>query len=104
MKLRTAALGLALATGWAITPAALADEALAKKHNCTACHAVDKKMVGPAYKDVAKKYKGQADAAAKLAEKVKKGGSGVWGAVPMPPNPAVPDGDINTLVVWVLKM
>ena len=63
---RIAAFGLALAAGWAITPAAVADEALAKKHNCTACHAVDKKMVGPAYKDVAKKYKGQADAAAKL--------------------------------------
>jgi cytochrome c len=104
MKARIAALGLALAAGWAITPAALADEALAKKHNCTACHAVDKKLVGPAYKEVAKKYKGQADATAKLAEKVKKGGSGVWGAVPMPPNAAVPDGDINTLVVWVLKM
>ncbi len=104
MNLRIAALGLALAAGWTVTPAALADEALAKKHNCTACHAVDKKMVGPAYKDVAKKYKGQADAAAKLAEKVKKGGSGVWGAVPMPPNAAVPDGDINTLVAWVLKM
>ena len=104
MKARTAAFGLALAAGWVIAPVALADEALAKKHNCTACHAVDKKMVGPAYKDVAKKYKGQADAGAKLAEKVKKGGSGVWGAVPMPPNAAVPDGDINTLVAWVLKM
>jgi cytochrome c len=104
MIVRTMALGFALAAGWAIAPVALADEALAKKHNCTACHAVDKKMVGPAYKDVAKKYKGQADAAAKLAEKVKKGGSGAWGAVPMPPNAAVPDGDINTLVAWVLKM
>jgi cytochrome c len=101
---RIAAFGLALAASWAITPAAVADEALAKKHNCTACHAVDKKMVGPAYKDVAKKYKGQADAAAKLAEKVKKGGSGAWGAVPMPPNPSVPDGDVTTLVAWVLKM
>jgi cytochrome c len=61
-------------------------------------------MVGPAYKDVAKKYKGQADAAAKLADKVKKGGSGVWGQVPMPPNAAVPEGDVKTLVAWVLKM
>ena len=104
MKLRITALGLALAAGWAMTPAALADEALAKKHNCTACHAVDKKLVGPAYKEVAKKYKGQADAPAQLAEKVKKGGSGVWGAVPMPPNAAVPDGDVTTLVAWVLKM
>jgi len=104
MKLRATALGLALAAGWTIAPAAAADEALAKKYNCTACHALDKKMVGPAYKDVAAKYKGQADAPAKLAEKVKKGGSGVWGAVPMPPNAAVPDDDIKKLVAWVLAM
>jgi cytochrome c len=83
---------------------ALADEALAKKYNCTACHAVDKKMVGPAYKDVAKKYKGQAGIEAKLAEKVKKGGSGVWGPVPMPPNAAVPDAEVKKLVDWILKM
>ena len=82
---------------------AAADEALAKKHNCLACHTVDKKSVGPAYKDIAKKYKGQ-NVAAKLEEKVKKGGQGVWGPVPMPPNPAVPDGDIKTLVDWILKM
>jgi cytochrome c len=63
---------------------------------------VDKKLVGPSYKDVANKYRGQKDAAAKLADKVKKGGQGVWGPVPMPPNPAVPDGDIKTLVAWVL--
>ncbi|MGE5640379.1 MAG: c-type cytochrome [Clostridia bacterium] len=80
-----------------------ADEALAKKHNCTACHAIDKKVVGPAYKDVAAKYKGQ-DVAAKLEEKVKKGGQGVWGPIPMPPNVAVPDADIKTLVAWVLKL
>ena len=82
---------------------ALADEALAKKHNCTACHAVDKKLVGPAYKDVAAKYKGQ-NVAAKLEEKVKKGGQGVWGPIPMPPNPTVPDADIKKLVDWVLKL
>lgn len=80
-----------------------ADEALAKKHNCLACHTVDKKLVGPAYKDIAKKYKGQ-NVAAKLQEKVKKGGQGVWGPVPMPPNAAVPDGDIKKLVDWILKM
>jgi len=80
-----------------------ADEALAKKHNCLACHTVDKKSVGPAYKDIAKKYKGQ-NVAAKLQEKVKKGGQGVWGPVPMPPNAAVPDADIKTLVDWILKM
>ena len=84
-------------------PAALADEALAKKHNCLACHAVDKKTVGPAYMEIAKKYKGQ-NVAAKLEEKVKKGGSGVWGAIPMPPNAAVPDADIKKLVDWILKM
>jgi cytochrome c len=83
---------------------ARADEALAKKHNCLACHQVDKKLVGPGYKEIAKKYKGQSGAAAKLAEKVKKGGSGAWGAVPMPPNPAVPDADLKKLVDWILKL
>jgi cytochrome c len=82
---------------------ARADEALAKKHNCLICHAVDKKLVGPSFKDIAMKYKGQKAAAAKLEEKVKKGGSGVWGPVPMPPNAAVPEGDIKKLVAWVLK-
>ena len=95
---------LALAVlGVAFALPAKADEALAKKHNCLACHTVDKKLVGPAYKEIAKKYKGQ-NVAAKLQEKVKKGGQGVWGPVLMPPNPAVPDGDIKTLVEWILKM
>lgn len=97
-------LAAALAAGLFAAPVAQADMAMAKKYNCTACHQVDKKVVGPSYKDVAKKYKGQADAAAKLAAKVKKGGSGVWGPVPMPPNPAVPDGDIQKLVAWILAM
>jgi cytochrome c len=83
---------------------ARADEAMAKKYNCLACHAVDHKVVGPAYKDVAKKYAGQKDAEAKLIEKVKKGGSGVWGNIPMPPNSAVPDADIKKLVEWVLSL
>jgi cytochrome c len=83
-------------------PPAKADEALLKKHNCVACHQVDKKTVGPAYKEIAKKYKGQ-NVAVKLEEKVKKGGQGVWGPVPMPPNPAVPDADIKKLVAWILK-
>jgi cytochrome c len=82
---------------------AQADEALAKKYNCLACHQVDKKVVGPAYKDIAKKYKGQ-NVAAKLMEKVKKGGSGAWGPIPMPPNPTVPDADLKKLVDWILKM
>ena len=71
--------------GLMIAGQASADEALAKAKNCMSCHAVDKKVVGPSYKDVAKKYAGQADAVAKLEAKVKKGGSGVWGTVPMPP-------------------
>ena len=97
-------LAAAVAAGFVIAPLAQADEAMAKKYNCTACHQLDKKTVGPAYKAVAKKYKGQADAAAKLAAKVKKGGSGVWGPVPMPPNAAVSDADIQKLVAWILAM
>ncbi|MBK9571323.1 MAG: c-type cytochrome [Rhodoferax sp.] len=81
---------------------AMADEALAKSKNCMACHAVDKKVVGPSYKDVAKKYAGQKDAADKLAAKVIKGGSGVWGPVPMPANAQVNDADAKKLVAWIL--
>ena len=83
-------------------PAVASDE-LAKKHACFACHALDKKMVGPSYKDVAAKYRADKAAPAKLAEKVKKGGQGVWGNVPMPPNATVPDADLNTLVKWILS-
>lgn len=78
---------------------------LAKKSNCTACHAIEKKVVGPAWRDVAKKYKGDAGAEAKLVAKVAKGGSGVWGSMPMPPNaPAVKEADIKTLVEFVLGL
>jgi len=79
-------------------------EELLKKSGCTACHANDKKIVGPAYKDVANKYRGDAKAAAVLAEKVKKGGSGHWGQVPMPPHPQVSDADIKTMVTYVLGL
>ena len=92
------------AAGVLAAPVVQADEALLKKHNCVACHQIDKKVVGPAYKDVAKKYKGQKDIAVKLAEKVKKGGQGVWGAVPMQPNPAVPDADNKKMVEYILKL
>jgi cytochrome c len=79
-----------------------ANEALAQKSGCLACHAVDHKILGPAYRDVAKKYKGQ-DVEAKLIAKVKAGGSGVWGPIPMPANsPQVKDEDIKILVKWVL--
>jgi cytochrome c len=91
---------VALAAAWP----AHASEELAKKYACVACHVVKgAKTVGPAYIDVAKKYAGQKDAAAKLEEKVKKGGQGVWGQVPMPPNPAVPDADVKALVRWILS-
>jgi cytochrome c len=87
----------------AATPA-LANEELAKKNACTACHAIDKKLVGPAYKDVAAKYRGDAKAEAMLAEKVKKGSVGTWGQVPMPPNSSVKDQDVKTLVKWILSL
>lgn len=91
-----------VATAVLASAPALANLELAKKSNCMACHAVDKKVVGPAYQDVAKKYAGDKTAEAKLIEKVKKGGSGVWGPVPMSPNAAVKDEDIKTLVKWIL--
>lgn len=80
-----------------------AAEALAKKSACLSCHAVDKKLVGPSYQEIAAKYKNDKTAEAKLIEKVKKGGGGVWGVVPMPPNPHVKDEDVKVLVKWVLS-
>ena len=94
----------AVLLGMVAAPAAMANLALAQKSGCLACHAVDHKVVGPAYKDVAKKYAGDKTAEAKLIAKVKKGGSGVWGTIPMPPNSQVSDGDIKTLVKWVLSL
>ena len=81
---------------------AWADLALATSKNCMACHAIDKKIVGPAYKDVAAKYKGDAGAVDKLASKVKAGGKGVWGEIPMPPNNVTPD-EAKKLVTWILS-
>jgi cytochrome c len=104
MKAKHALLAIVAGAALLSAGAARADEALAKKSNCMACHLVDKKLVGPSYKDVAAKYKGQPDAVAKLKDKVKKGGQGVWGPIPMPPNAAVPDADIEKLVKWVLAM
>jgi cytochrome c len=77
--------------------------ALAKAKNCMACHAINTKLVGPAYKDVAAKYAGQKGAEDKLVAKVMKGGSGVWGPVPMPANPQVSEAEAHTLVKWVLS-
>lgn len=95
---------LIMAAVAAVSAPAMADEALAKSKNCMACHAVDKKLVGPSYKDVAKKYAGDAKAAAMLAGKIQKGGSGVWGAIPMPANPQVNDADAKKLAAWVLGL
>ena len=93
---------LMAAAGVVMTGQALADEALAKAKNCMSCHAVDKKLVGPSYKDVAAKYKGDAGAAEALAAKVKAGGKGVWGQIPMPPNNVTED-EAKKLVAWVLS-
>ncbi len=82
----------------------VADEALAKSSNCLACHTVDNKIIGPAFKDIAAKYKGDDGAIATLTDKVKNGGSGAWGDMPMPPNAAVSDADIETLVNWILSL
>lgn len=83
---------------------AFADQALATAKNCMACHAVDKKLVGPSYKDVSAKYAGQAGAADKLAQKIIKGGSGVWGPVPMPANAQVNEADAKKLAAWILTV
>lgn len=99
MKLFTATLFAATAL---VATNAMANADLAKKSNCLTCHAPDKKLVGPAYQEIAKKYAGQKDAEAMLFEKVKKGGKGNWGQIPMPPNANVKDDDIKTLVKWVL--
>jgi cytochrome c len=91
-----------MAAGLAVSTPALADLQLATAKNCMTCHAVDKKLVGPSYKDVAAKYAGQKDAADKLAAKIVKGGSGVWGPVPMPANPQVSPDEAKKLAAWIL--
>lgn len=93
-----------LAAAAALSGPALADQALATAKNCMACHAVDKKLVGPAYKDVAAKYAGQKDAVDRLAAKIMRGGSGVWGPVPMPANTQVNEAEAKKLAAWVLSL
>ena len=95
---------LIMAAMAAISAPALADEALAKSKNCMACHAADKKLVGPAYKEVAKKYAGDAKAVDMLATKIVKGGSGVWGAIPMPATTQVSEPDAKKLASWILSL
>ena len=95
---------ITLAMALSVAAPAMADEALAKSKNCMACHSIDKKLVGPAYKDVAKKYAGQKDAEATLVTHVLKGSKGVWGPVPMPANANVNEAEAKQLVAWVLSL
>lgn len=94
---------ITLALAMTAAAPAMADLALAKSKNCMACHAVDKKLVGPSYKAVAAKYAGQAGAVDKLAEKIIKGGGGVWGPVPMPANAQVNAADAKKLSAWIME-
>lgn len=97
--LALAALGLLAVSG-----PTFASEQLAKDKNCRACHANDKKLVGPAFKDIAAKYKNDKNAAATLAKKIREGGVGAWGQVPMPANPQVNEQEAQALAKWVLAM
>ena len=101
MKLLSAV--VAALAGAAAVPA-FAQAELAQKKNCMACHAVDKKVLGPAYKEVAAKYAGQKDAVDQLAAKVVKGGTGVWGNIPMPANPQVSEAEAKQLVAWIMTL
>ena len=101
--MKFAPLILTVAVGAVFALPAQASDELAKKYMCLTCHQLDKKLVGPSYHDVAAKYKGDKAAEAKLVDKVKKGGTGVWGQIPMPPNDKVPDADVKALVKWILS-
>lgn len=90
--------------GILVSAAAPASEELAKSKGCLTCHGVDNKLLGPSYKEVAKKYAGQTDAETKLADKVVKGGSGVWGNIPMPPNSRVTPEEARQLAHWILNL
>jgi len=105
MKRNLILLSALIASLYAAIPAIAADEmALAQSKNCLACHAIDKKVVGPAYKDVAAKYKNDKAAADRLSAKVMKGGGGVWGPMPMPANTQVNDAEAKRLVAWILGL
>jgi cytochrome c len=95
---------IVIASALAVAAPAMASEALLKANNCMACHAVDKKLVGPAYKDVAKKHGGDVAKADALAAKIIKGGSGVYGAIPMPANPKVTEADAKAMATYILGL
>ena len=101
--MKFAPLAFALAAAAVVSLPAKASEELAKKNMCMTCHTADKKLVGPAYKEVAAKYATDKTADAKLFDKVKKGGVGTWGQIPMPPNEKVPDADVRAMVKWILS-
>ena len=101
MKLVTIAI---TAAGLMLGTHAMADQAMAQKNACMACHQIDKKVVGPALKDIAAKYKGDKTAEARLVKKVKEGGKGAWGEIPMPPNAHLKDEDIKSMVHWILSL
>lgn len=94
----------AFVAGLAALPAAHANEKLAQASGCMTCHSIDKKVIGPSYKEVAAKYRNDKAAESALVKKVKAGGKGVWGETPMPPNAHVKDGDIKTIVQWILSL
>ncbi len=104
--MKSIVISMAVAAGLMIAGSAMAADmpAVAKKNNCTACHAIDKKVVGPGWKDVAAKYKGDAGAVAHLTTKIKKGGSGVWGKMPMPATPKASDADVKELIDFILAL
>ena len=105
MKILLSVIALLAITPTGLVNAADAGQALAQKNGCLACHSIDKKVLGPAFKDVAAKYKGDKTAEAKMVAKVKAGGSGVWGPMPMPANsPQVKDEDIKSIVQWILAI
>lgn len=101
--MKFAPLILTVAAGAVLALPAQASEELAKKYMCLTCHQVDKKLVGPAFKEIAAKYASDKAAEGKLVDKVKKGGAGVWGQIPMPPNDKVPEADLKAVVKWVLS-
>lgn len=100
--MKTTVITALLAASTLVSAPAFASAALAGQKNCTACHSAENKMMGPSYKDIAAKYAGQKDAEAKLAEKIVKGGGGVWGGAPMPPNASVSADEAKTLAKWAL--
>ena len=104
MNLKKSAIAALVAAAVVAPAMTSANEELARNKNCLACHKVDVKLVGPAFQEIAAKYKGDAAAAENLATKVKEGGDGAWGQIPMPPNPQVSDDEAKTLVEWIMSL